>query len=227
MKTSSYLLITFAILGFLDNRVPVALGQETATDEIDISETTESTTTNTAEEMEPESTTTTASVDDIVVENPVQSGPFIDLLGEQLYSLKMLDDTRAEIVANYTNEILAGKKVVGLYFSADWCGPCRQFTPDLVKFYERMNKRRGKKDQFEIVWISRCRDTNSYVQYFSHMPWLALPPEEAMGERGQKLGQRYNVKGIPSFVLVDDLGQTITIDAVTKLRQDKTGIGFP
>ena len=32
---------------------------------------------------------------------------------------------------------------------------------------------------------------------------------------------------IPHFVLVDDLGQTITIDARKKIPQDKAGIGFP
>ena len=54
------------------------------------------------------------------VEVPVQSGPFIDLLGERLYSLEMIDDSRAQMHAHYTNEVLRGKKVVGLYFSADW-----------------------------------------------------------------------------------------------------------
>jgi nucleoredoxin len=158
---------------------------------------------------------------------PVQAGPFIDLFGDRLLSFEFLDETRGQINGNYTNEALSGKKVVGLYFSADWCGPCRQFTPELVSFYERMNKRRGKKDQFEIVWVSRCRDGNSYGQYFSSMPWLALPPEEAMGARGQELGDKYKVKGIPSLVLLDDLGNTITIDGRNKIPQDKAGVGFP
>jgi hypothetical protein len=51
---------------------------------------------------------------------PMQSGPFIDLLGEQLYKLDMLDETHAQLRPLYTNEALKGKKVVGLYFSADW-----------------------------------------------------------------------------------------------------------
>ena len=51
---------------------------------------------------------------------PVQAGPLIDLLGTKLYSLKMVDETSAEIHEHYTNEALAGKKVIGLYFSADW-----------------------------------------------------------------------------------------------------------
>lgn len=48
-----------------------------------------------------------------------------------------------------------------------------------------------------------------------------------MGERGQQLSDKYRVKGIPSLVLLDDLGQTITTDARNKLPQDKAGIGFP
>lgn len=90
-----------------------------------------------------------------------------------------------------------------------------------------MNSRRGQKDNFEIVMISRCRDMDSHYQYFSKMPWLALPLDVAAGELGQLLGDKYGVKGIPSLVLVDDLGQTITTDARNKIPADKAGIGFP
>jgi len=159
---------------------------------------------------------------------PVQSGPLIDLLGTKLQSLEInADEQSAQVKEHFTNEVLNGKKVIGLYFSADWCGPCRQFTPELVSFYDRMNKRRGQKDQFQIVMISRCRDVDSHYQYFSQMPWLAMPLDEAAGQRGQQLGEKYGVQGIPSLVLVDDLGQTITTDARSKIPADKTGIGFP
>ena len=30
---------------------------------------------------------------------------------------------------------LQGKSVVGLYFSAHWCPPCKGFTPQLAKKY--------------------------------------------------------------------------------------------
>ena len=90
-----------------------------------------------------------------------------------------------------------------------------------------MNNRRGHKDDFEIVWVSRCRDVQSYGQYFTHMKWLALPPEEAMGKRGEMLSQKFKVKGIPSLTLLDDLGNVITTDARNKIPQDKAGIGFP
>lgn len=90
-----------------------------------------------------------------------------------------------------------------------------------------MNSRRGHKDEFEIVWVSRCRDVQSYGQYFTHMKWLALPPEEAMGQRGQLLSEKMKVKGIPHLVLLDDLGNVITYDARNKIPTDKAGIGFP
>lgn len=51
---------------------------------------------------------------------PPQSGPFIDIFGEVLLSLEMVDDTHAQVHQHFTNEALGGKKVVGLYFSADW-----------------------------------------------------------------------------------------------------------
>ncbi|GKY95534.1 hypothetical protein MPSEU_000515000 [Mayamaea pseudoterrestris] len=159
---------------------------------------------------------------------PHQAGPLIDLLGMQLLSLERIDETHAQLKPHLTNEVLQGKQVIGLYFSADWCGPCRQFTPELVTFYDKINARKGKKNQFQIVWVSRCRDMESYGQYFTKMPgWLALPPQEALGERGKWLAEKYKVKGIPSLVLVDDMGQVITMDARNKVPADRAGIGFP
>ena len=159
---------------------------------------------------------------------PIQSGPLIDLFGPKLLSLEMIDESTAELRPHMTSDALRGKKVIGIYVSADWCGPCRQFTPELVTFYNKMNNRPGRKDEFEIIWVSRCRDVNSYGQYFAHMGgWYALPPEEAMGERGAMLSAKYKVKGIPTLILLDDMGSVITRDARNLLPKDKAGIGFP
>jgi len=63
--------------------------------------------------------------------------------------------------------------VVGLYFSAHWCPPCRGFTPDLADFYNQTKQKVG--DKLEIVFISSDRTEGDWKGYFSEMPWLALP----------------------------------------------------
>lgn len=61
-------------------------------------------------------------------------------------------------------------KVVGIYFSAHWCPPCRGFTPVLAEFYNTHHEAKN----FEIVFVSSDRDTESFNGYFGEMPWLAL-----------------------------------------------------
>lgn len=81
-------------------------------------------------------------------------------------------------------------KFVGVYFSASWCGPCRMFTPRLVKFYKK-----NKKD-IEIVFVSADQTENKMIDYVKKdkMKWLALP-----------FGKRPLVKrkggGIPNLII--------------------------
>jgi nucleoredoxin len=100
---------------------------------------------------------------------------------------------------------LKGKSVVGLYFSAHWCPPCRGFTPELVKKYEAI-KAAGK--DFEIVFVSSDKDDKGFQEYFGEMPWLALPYADRAGKN--ELSKFFGVEGIPSLVLLDTDFSVIT-----------------
>ena len=65
-------------------------------------------------------------------------------------------------------------KLVGIYYSMHTCPPCREFTPLLSSLYEELNE-----DQkvIEIIYFSGDKNEEQFEEYFSEMPWLALPRE--------------------------------------------------
>lgn len=113
-----------------------------------------------------------------------------------------------------TSEVLAGCEAVGIYFSAHWCPPCRRFTPELARVYSEL-RAAGKK--FEIVFASSDSDEDSFNEYFKTMPWKALP--FANREAKEKLSKKYKVSGIPTLVILDSSGSTITTDGRSAVMQ--------
>lgn len=120
-----------------------------------------------------------------------------------------------------TREALAGKTVV-LYFSAHWCPPCRGTTPLLAKAHEKLIAA-GK--QFEVVFVSSDSDEKSFKEYYGEMPWLALP--YAKRDIKEKLSKKYKVEGIPSLVVVDEHGETITTSGRGPVLADDNVETFP
>jgi Thiol-disulfide isomerase and thioredoxins len=101
-------------------------------------------------------------------------------------------------------------KVIGLYFSAEWCGPCRAFTPSLVKLRDRKN------DEFEVIFVSSDRSAEDQAEYMKDydMEFPAIPFDS---EKRRALGQQFGISGIPSLVIVDDQGNLITKDGRSEM----------
>eukprot|EP01018_Ginkgo_biloba_P008989 Gb_03891 [translate_table: standard] len=101
---------------------------------------------------------------------------------------------------------LAGK-TVGLYFSAQWCPPCQKFTPRLKAVYNKLTETLKDEEGFEIIFISSDRDEAAFHSYYGSMPWLALPFED---EKRKELSRYFDIRGIPSLVIVGTDGKTVT-----------------
>ncbi|MDZ4816559.1 MAG: thioredoxin-like domain-containing protein [Verrucomicrobiota bacterium] len=97
------------------------------------------------------------------------------------------------------------KDYYAIYYSAHWCGPCRQFTPKLVSFYI---KNSAQYKNWDLVFVSgdhSAEDMEKYVKE-NNMPWLVLDYS--------KIGQSqfltaYAGAGIPCLVVVDKNGRVV------------------
>ncbi|CAG9313137.1 unnamed protein product [Blepharisma stoltei] len=91
-------------------------------------------------------------------------------------------------------------QVVCLFFTANWCPPCRTFTPILVEFYNDVNY---PDKRLEIIQISSDKDEQSFSEYFSRLPWLAIPFGDS---RIKSLKMKFKVQGIPLLMLLNKDG---------------------
>lgn len=113
-------------------------------------------------------------------------------------------------------EAALGGKVVLLYFTAGWCGPCRRFCPALLDTYQKHRKlaATGKAPRdLEVVSVSWDRSADEMHQYARHfgMDWLAVPFEDRA--LVDELSLRYNVQSIPTVVAleVDASGRAVRV----------------
>jgi len=113
--------------------------------------------------------------------------------------------------------------VIGLYFSAHWCPPCRGFTPKLAEAY---NKIRANGKALEIIFVSSDKDEKAFAEYHAEQPWLALPFDKR--DVKASLSKKFKVQGIPSLVLLDAAtGKTITKNGREAISSDTEGAKFP
>ena len=106
-----------------------------------------------------------------------------------------------------TADALAGK-VVLFYFSASWCGPCRQFTPQLASLYSTV---KAQKKDCEVVFVSADHSTDEFEEYWGgHHPWPSINYDDA--EREPLMGL-FSVRGIPRLCVVGPNGQTLVDNA--------------
>jgi nucleoredoxin len=111
-------------------------------------------------------------------------------------------------------------KVVALYFSAHWCGPCRSFTPALAQLYTDKLKSAG----VEVVFISSDQDDSSFAKYYQSMPWLAVPFDAR--DVKQELSERFEIQGIPSLIVLDAAtGKVLSKDGRRDVMSHKADVG--
>lgn len=93
-----------------------------------------------------------------------------------------------------------------LYYGAYWCGPCRRFSPSLVKTYQQLKSEAG--DRFEVIFLSSDEHDLGQITYAKEvgMPWPVVRFPDAQRIR---IFEQWRARGIPSVVVVNRDGDAL------------------
>jgi nucleoredoxin len=113
--------------------------------------------------------------------------------------------SRNGLLRPYLDGEFEKKRLIGLYLSAAWCPPCRQFTPKLVAYY---NKNAAAHPEFEILFLSNDKSAGAMEKYMrdDQMPWPAVSYDKVASNEAFK---KYFGESIPCLVVVDETGKVI------------------
>ena len=128
---------------------------------------------------------------------------------------RIAEDLKGKIVNPLTGAAVASiegsPKYFAFYRGAAWCGPCRQFSPSLVKFYKET---KPKNSNFEVFFISGDKSPAEMRGYAREagFSWNTVPPER---QPQMQIVNRLFTNLIPQFVVTDRQGNVLIDSART------------
>jgi len=135
------------------------------------------------------------------------SAKIVQLVGEKLLSKGNTVVNSAEVLKD---------KLVALYFSAHWCPPCRQFTPEFSRIYQSLS---SSNRPLAVVFISADQDQEAFNEYFGEQPWYAIPYDSTDVREG--LNEKFGIRGIPSLLVLDQDANIVTKEGRQDIMKQK------
>lgn len=139
------------------------------------------------------------------IEEQAKPSVFVSEFSEQLVRLE------GQSFRDFPEEKLKEKRIVAFYYSAGWCGPCRAFTPELIRSYKSLQ---ANYPHFEIIFISSDQDPKAMADYMKgeKMPFPAVKFDQ---KNKLPLVRKHSQRGIPNLVLLDESGEAISTSFVS------------
>ena len=103
---------------------------------------------------------------------------------------------------NFEKEVLQANKPVLLDFWATWCGPCK----------EGIKKMKPVKEEYlekDVVFVYLTDESSPIETYNLMLPNIKGEHYRLNGEAWSDLVQRFSIKGIPRYILIDKEGKVV------------------
>lgn len=150
---------------------------------------------------------------------PWRPPPLWDVLDESTPLFR-----RGGVATTAGEEKLHDSTVIGLYFSAGWCGTCAMVTPIVRDAHASVSAREGD-NSFSVLYVSSDRSDVEYEEQLGTMNWAALARDD---RRTKILMSKFRVEALPTLVLVEvATGHILSSSGVGLLEDDPDGDGFP
>lgn len=120
---------------------------------------------------------------------------------------------RGSGLVSMPRDAVNGTRYYAVYYSAQWCPPCRTFTPKLVELYTEL---KAKHPEFEVIFVSSDESPQAMAAYMRDykMSWPGVRHDQ-----GKRLLPRPgHERGIPNLVFMTAEGEELATSYTTEGR---------
>eukprot|EP00349_Pseudokeronopsis_sp_Brazil_P001546 CAMPEP_0202963786 /NCGR_PEP_ID=MMETSP1396-20130829/7803_1 /ASSEMBLY_ACC=CAM_ASM_000872 /TAXON_ID= /ORGANISM="Pseudokeronopsis sp., Strain Brazil" /LENGTH=162 /DNA_ID=CAMNT_0049685293 /DNA_START=12 /DNA_END=500 /DNA_ORIENTATION=+ len=90
-------------------------------------------------------------------------------------------------------------KFIGLFFSANYCPPCKKVLQPFHNFYQEFNK---DSLQFQMILVNCDRSEKDFREHLAEMPWILAVPQEH-SKVMEKLEDMAQAETIPRLAIIN------------------------